>query len=312
MIDQPLVSVIIPTYNRAHLIGETLDSVLAQTYQHWECIIVDDGSSDDTDEVVGEYINKDPRFKYYHRPDEHLPGGNGARNYGFKMSQGEYIQWFDSDDLMLTDKLELCINEIYKDDFDIVITNFKYSGGKENKLDLNNFHHPLEYHLAYGFLNTVMVFFKKTFLKNTNFDESLTRAQELEFYTRLLDAKVNFTIVNKTTVTVRIHDNSISSIHKKQRLNEQNSSLLFGKLKSYEKSFQFDQKCQQLAKIRFMQSLLKILDYGEFILFLDFTYKYIEIRSASLSKFIPIIFLSLVYVIFGRMRILLKKNLFSL
>ena len=71
---EPLVSVIIPTYNRAHLIGETLDSVLAQTYQNWECIIVDDGSSDDTDEVIGEYVKKDNRFKYYHRPDEHLPG----------------------------------------------------------------------------------------------------------------------------------------------------------------------------------------------------------------------------------------------
>ena len=88
---KPLVSVIIPTYNRAHLIGETLDSALAQTYQNWECIIGDDGSSDNTDEVVGEYVKKDSRFKYFHRPDQHLRGGNGARNYGFKMSQGEYV-----------------------------------------------------------------------------------------------------------------------------------------------------------------------------------------------------------------------------
>jgi glycosyltransferase involved in cell wall biosynthesis len=99
MPDQPIVSIIIPTYNRAHLIGETLDSVLAQTYTNWECIIVDDGSTDNTDEVVEEYVKKDSRFKYYHRPDEHLPGGNGARNYGFKMSKGEYVNWLDSDDL---------------------------------------------------------------------------------------------------------------------------------------------------------------------------------------------------------------------
>ena len=73
MTNNPLVSIIIPTYNRAHLIGETLDSVLAQTYQNWECIIVDDGSSDNTDDVVNDYVKKDPRFKYYYRPDEHLP-----------------------------------------------------------------------------------------------------------------------------------------------------------------------------------------------------------------------------------------------
>ncbi|RRO22852.1 glycosyltransferase family 2 protein [Flavobacteriaceae bacterium 14752] len=106
MTENPLVSIIIPTYNRAHLIGETLDSVLAQTYQNWECIIVDDGSSDHTHEVVGAYVKKDYRFKYYHRPDEHLPGGNGARNYGFKMSQGNYVNWLDSDDLFSENKIE--------------------------------------------------------------------------------------------------------------------------------------------------------------------------------------------------------------
>ena len=65
MSDQPLVSIIIPTYNRAHLIGETLDSVVAQTYLNWECIIVDDGSSDNTDEVVGKYVEKDPLLNHF-------------------------------------------------------------------------------------------------------------------------------------------------------------------------------------------------------------------------------------------------------
>jgi len=97
---KPLISIIIPTYNRAHLIGETLDSIIAQTYQNWECIVVDDGSDDDTEEVMKSYIQNDNRIYYYHRPEEHLPGGNGARNFGFEKSTGEYIQWFDSDDLM--------------------------------------------------------------------------------------------------------------------------------------------------------------------------------------------------------------------
>ena len=103
--DEPLVSIIIPTYNRAHLIGETLDSIIAQTYTNWECIVVDDGSSDDTVEVLDTYCIKDSRIKYYQRPDEYLPGGNGARNYGFKLSNGEYVNWFDSDDIMATDFL---------------------------------------------------------------------------------------------------------------------------------------------------------------------------------------------------------------
>src|SRR5690554_2800862 len=108
--ENPLVSIIIPTYNRAHLIGETLDSVLAQTYENWECIVVDDGSTDNTEELMAEYMTKDARFQYHHRPKDRLPGGNAARNYGFEVSMGEYIQWFDSDDLMLTEYLSTRID----------------------------------------------------------------------------------------------------------------------------------------------------------------------------------------------------------
>jgi len=61
----PLVSVIMPTYNRAHLIAESLDCVLHQTYAQWECIIVDDGSTDNTDDILKSYLEKDKRFKYF-------------------------------------------------------------------------------------------------------------------------------------------------------------------------------------------------------------------------------------------------------
>ena len=90
---EPLVSIIIPTYNRAHLIGETLGSVLAQTYQNWECIVVDDGSTDNTEAVLATFTAKDSRFQYDQRPKDRLAGGNAARNYGFELSKGEYINW---------------------------------------------------------------------------------------------------------------------------------------------------------------------------------------------------------------------------
>src|SRR5690606_11844101 len=122
---QPLVSIIIPTYNRAHLISETLDSVLAQTYTNWECIVVDDGSTDATEALLHGYMEKDSRFQYHKRPDRHLPGGNGARNYGFELSQGEYIQWFDSDDVMLPGFLDKKV-ELFKDDIDLVICSSNY------------------------------------------------------------------------------------------------------------------------------------------------------------------------------------------
>ncbi|NMH25329.1 glycosyltransferase family 2 protein [Flavobacterium solisilvae] len=110
----PLVSIIIPTYNRAHLIGETLNSVLAQTYTHWECIIVDDGSTDNTDEVVGEYVKKDSRFQYHKRDFNKRKGASSCRNIGLELANGEYIQFLDSDDLMDDNKIEVQIDKLIR------------------------------------------------------------------------------------------------------------------------------------------------------------------------------------------------------
>jgi len=100
----PLISIIIPTYNRADLISETLNSVVAQTHENWECIIVDDGSTDNTANVILEYTNKDKRFKYYLRPGILNKGASPCRNYGLKQAKGDYIQFLDSDDLLNKNK----------------------------------------------------------------------------------------------------------------------------------------------------------------------------------------------------------------
>ena len=89
----PFFSVVIPTYNRATFIGATLDSVLAQTYPHLEILVVDDGSKDNTAEVVGRYA--DPRLRYY--PKENGERGV-ARNYGLARAIGTYVLFLDSDD----------------------------------------------------------------------------------------------------------------------------------------------------------------------------------------------------------------------
>jgi glycosyltransferase involved in cell wall biosynthesis len=104
--ENPTVSVIIPTYNRAHLIGRAIQSVLNQTYRDFELIIVDDGSTDNTEEVVGSF--KDSRIKYIHHKEN--KGGTAARNTGINDANGEYIAFLDSDDEWLPEKLEKQIN----------------------------------------------------------------------------------------------------------------------------------------------------------------------------------------------------------
>lgn len=101
-----LVSIIIPSFNSELLIRQTLDSVLKQTYAKWECIIVDDGSTDDTILILKEYASRDSRFKWFLRPSFKLKGPSSARNYGLEKANGDFVIFLDSDDLLLETCLE--------------------------------------------------------------------------------------------------------------------------------------------------------------------------------------------------------------
>ncbi|MDC0637800.1 glycosyltransferase, partial [Flavobacteriaceae bacterium] len=106
----PLVSIIIANYNRAHLIEETLDSIKNQSYTFFECIIVDDGSTDNSVNVVQNWIQGDERFQFFKRPKSIRKGANACRNWGFKeKSKGDLIKFFDSDDIMLKDHIKISV-----------------------------------------------------------------------------------------------------------------------------------------------------------------------------------------------------------
>ena len=95
----PIVSIIIPVYNRPTLVAEALDSVLAQTNPNWECIVVDDGSTDNTWQVLEEYAKKDDRIRVYKR-DREPKGANRCRNMGAELAKSNYLFFLDSDDLI--------------------------------------------------------------------------------------------------------------------------------------------------------------------------------------------------------------------
>jgi glycosyltransferase involved in cell wall biosynthesis len=218
MSNQPLVSIIIPTFNRAHLIGETLDSVVAQTYENWECIVVDDGSRDNTDEVVGEYVIKDSRFKYHHRPEDHLPGGNGARNYGFKMSQGEYVNWFDSDDLMDSRKIEKQISIFLNNSkVDVVFCEcqtFSIDHKKTkyiNRFSINAKNLLHDYVLRKINIAGTSALWDKKVLYVVNYDEKLLQSQDYEFISRLFARSPNYEIISESLLLIRKKNDSISS-----------------------------------------------------------------------------------------------------
>lgn len=101
------LTIVIPTYNRAHLIEHTLKSVLNQSCDDFEVIIIDDGSTDNTEEIVRPYLSE--KVSYYHIQNSER---GAARNRGTELAKGDYINWFDSDDEMLPNHVELA-KELY-------------------------------------------------------------------------------------------------------------------------------------------------------------------------------------------------------
>lgn len=115
--DDTLVSVILPTYNRAEFLSAALDSLFAQTYQNWECIIIDDGSTDNTVDILKLY--EDPRIFYVHQENQ---GVSAARNTGISRCKGDMIALLDSDDEWLPKKLEKQLSYMSKNGFEICQT----------------------------------------------------------------------------------------------------------------------------------------------------------------------------------------------
>ena len=109
--EAPLVSVVIPTYNRRDLIVETLDSVCAQTYPHWEAIVVDDASTDDTWAYLEQVSREEPRIRPFRREGE-VGNANVCRNQGVVHSRGRYLIFLDSDDLLAPDCLERRVQDM--------------------------------------------------------------------------------------------------------------------------------------------------------------------------------------------------------
>lgn len=213
--NKSLISIIIPTYNRAFIIQETLNSILAQTYSNWECIIVDDGSLDNTEEIVAGYIGKDKRFQYHKRPENRKKGPNSCRNYGFELSKGNYVKWFDSDDLLEIDAFEKYI-QFALTDFDVIICEIKYItlegdliNKKHNYKSLNIIEDYLLGKITYY---TFIPTWNRAFLNKQSefFDETISNLDDWDFNLRMLYENPIIKYIHEPLIQYRCHENSLS------------------------------------------------------------------------------------------------------
>lgn len=197
------VSIIIPSFNNADFISETLESVLAQTYLDYECIVVDDGSKDETLLLTSNFSELNTNFKLFNRPADLPKGANSCRNFGANKATGDLLLFLDADDLLTKDCLETRLNKYRGEDLFVGSTGC-FSNNKEEstpffanlntKLSSEEYRKMfLEYIIPW---HTSSCLWKKSFFEILGgFDPSLLRFQDVEIHLRAL---------NFTGLTLRI------------------------------------------------------------------------------------------------------------
>ncbi|MHB1147227.1 MAG: glycosyltransferase family 2 protein [Lutibacter sp.] len=216
MIEFPKVIIIMATYNRAHFIVETLVSIQNQTFANWECLIIDDGGTDNTAEVISPILVQDNRFKFLKRPANYKKGLSGCRNYGLNLAKGTYIIFFDDDDEVHPDNLKMCLEVIEENAFDFChYQKLSYEGEKPTidtkpitikqcltKADIEKII-TQEIGLA-----SCTVMWKKQFFGNCRFNENLLYAEEWECYSRLMTEDFKGVVIDNILYYNRKHANS--------------------------------------------------------------------------------------------------------
>ncbi|MEW6125985.1 MAG: glycosyltransferase [Acidobacteriota bacterium] len=210
--EHPLVSVIIPTYNNARFLSECLDSILHQTYGNFEILLVDDGSTDDTEAVIQPYLES---LRYFRKANG---GPSSARNLALTQARGEFIAFQDADDIWVKDKLELQVDYLRQNaHVGVVFTDsarFDTEGGFRPSFRETYGYVPneniFEELLVNHFIAMPSVMVRRRCLDEVGlFDESLTGAEDYNLYLRLAK-KYQFGFLDKVLVHVRLHGASLS------------------------------------------------------------------------------------------------------
>jgi glycosyltransferase involved in cell wall biosynthesis len=227
MLKVPKISIIIPVYNREHLLSYTLDSIIEQSFIDWECILVDDHSADASLAVMELYQKKDPRFKAYKRPNELKKGANSCRNFGFTKSIASTIKWFDSDDIMLADHLNIAYQTLIEKELDFVVTDtinfdhdthalldkpYSFDRTKES-ITAENLAHIRIGWITDDFLGT------RKIVDSVRFNENITDGDEYNFFIKVLQNEVKGVFIGQILTHRRIHTDCISFKNKQNNIN---------------------------------------------------------------------------------------------
>jgi glycosyltransferase involved in cell wall biosynthesis len=211
-----LISIIIPCYNQANYLPFSLASVLGQTYSNWECIIVNDGATDNTQQVVKQWCAKDYRFIYVEKQNGGL---SSARNAGIDIAKGDYIQFLDADDIIAPTKLSDSLN-LVQDNQAIVVSNFAsfedVSGEKllppycQLSQELLDFKSILNQWDVSFTIPIHCGFFPKSLFETIRFNETLKAKEDWVFWIQIAQKNTPFVYLDATLALYRKHAMSMT------------------------------------------------------------------------------------------------------
>ena len=250
----PIVSVIVPCYNQAQYLSESLDSVISQTYPSWECIIVNDGSPDNTEEIALKYCEIDSRIRYHKKQNGGLAD---ARNAGIAISTGEYILPLDADDKIGSNYLSEGVDILNRNiSVKIVYCDAVFFGEKNGKWLLPTF--DLKNMLLYNHI-FCSSFFRRVDYECTNgYDKAMKFGwEDWEFWLAILENGGDVYKLNNTNFFYRIRIGSlVSSMNNDHRVylrkiiylkhNKMYDSLFSDPISLYEENLNLKKKCERL------------------------------------------------------------------
>lgn len=246
LLNSPLITVVIPCFNQGRFLKDTLESVSSQAYKNWECLVINDGSTDETEDVVQAFCVEDSRFIYLKTENSGL---SSSRNAGIKMSRGKYIQFLDADDLIEPEKIKESLQIYQMENFAktdvIVYSSMRYFEDHE----ANHFkilgRHNFPAHIELKINDTLKtqtelirirnlcvisapLYPRVLFDKIGTFDENLTSLEDWDFHLRCLAGEYKFHhcyALNGLTL-IRLHN---SSMMRNQALLDLNYSKVLAK-----------------------------------------------------------------------------------
>jgi glycosyltransferase involved in cell wall biosynthesis len=271
-----LVTTIIPCYNQGQFLQETLESVYHQTYTDWECIIVNDGSHDSTEEIALDWCKKDSRFIYFKKENGGL---SSARNAGLQLSKGDYIQFLDSDDLLAPDKLFFSVKLFDADTtLDVVITDYNMLDIKNSQIkppiyNISNVHFNFDTIVNQWDIDFTIpihcALFKKSSMGNLQFNEILKAKEDWLFWIQFFKKSDNVTFINQQLVSYRLHEKSMT--HSASYMVE-SQSLALVLIK------------EELSRAQYELFLLKRLNFYK-QKYLDNAFKYSNLKNSLTYRF---------------------------